>query len=64
MLAAISHWSDSMAGEKDSFYAADAAMLSGNIDQGLITRGEYSLRNWGIAPPVTAPPATRHFPEG
>ena len=41
VLAAISHWSDSMAGEKDSFYAADAAMLSGNIDQGLITQGEY-----------------------
>jgi mono/diheme cytochrome c family protein len=41
VLAAISHGIDSTAGENDSFYAADAAMLSGNIDQGLISRGEY-----------------------
>ena len=30
-----------MAGEQDSFYATDAAMLSGNIDPGVIARGEY-----------------------
>jgi len=41
LLAGISRWSDSMAGEKDAFYAADAATLSGNIDRGLIARGEY-----------------------
>jgi alcohol dehydrogenase (quinone), cytochrome c subunit len=41
VLAGISHWSDSMAGEKDSFYAADASTLTGNIDRGVITRGEY-----------------------
>jgi mono/diheme cytochrome c family protein len=37
----ISHWSDSTAGERDSFYAADASAFSGNGDPGLITRGEY-----------------------
>jgi len=41
LLAGISHWSDSMAGERDSFYAADASTLSGNVDPGLITLGEY-----------------------
>src|ERR1700732_5256234 len=41
LLAGISHWSDSTAGENDSFFAADASALSGSIDQGLITRGEY-----------------------
>jgi alcohol dehydrogenase (quinone), cytochrome c subunit len=41
VLAAISRGSDSMAGEKDSFYAADTSTLSGNIDQRLIARGEY-----------------------
>jgi len=41
VLAGISHKSDSMAGENDSFYAADAATLSGNIDAGVIARGEY-----------------------
>ena len=41
LLAGISHWSDSMVGEAGSFYAADASMLSGNIDGGLITRGKY-----------------------
>src|SRR3984957_10363198 len=41
LLAGVSYWSDSMAGEKDSFYAADASTLSGNIDQRLVTRGEY-----------------------
>jgi alcohol dehydrogenase (quinone), cytochrome c subunit len=40
-LVGISQWSDSTAGEKDSFYSADAARLSGNIDRGLIIRGEY-----------------------
>jgi hypothetical protein len=33
VLAAISHGSDSMAGEKDSFYAADASTLSENISR-------------------------------
>jgi alcohol dehydrogenase (quinone), cytochrome c subunit len=41
LLAGISHWSDSTAGERDSFYAAEASALSGNVDPGLITRGEY-----------------------
>ena len=41
VLAGISQWSDSTAGENDSFYAADAAALAGKIDPGLITRGEY-----------------------
>jgi alcohol dehydrogenase (quinone), cytochrome c subunit len=41
LLAGISRWSDSIAGEKDSFYAADASALSGSIDRALITRGEY-----------------------
>jgi alcohol dehydrogenase (quinone), cytochrome c subunit len=41
LLAGVSRWSDSMSGENDSFYAADASALSGNIDRRLITRGEY-----------------------
>jgi mono/diheme cytochrome c family protein len=41
LLAGISRWSDSVVGEKDSYYSADALTLSGNIDRGLITRGEY-----------------------
>jgi mono/diheme cytochrome c family protein len=41
LLAGIPHWSDSMAGERDSFNAADTSTLSGNVDPGLITRGEY-----------------------
>jgi alcohol dehydrogenase (quinone), cytochrome c subunit len=41
LLAGISHWSDSTAGERDSFYAAEASALSGTVDPGLITRGEY-----------------------
>jgi alcohol dehydrogenase (quinone), cytochrome c subunit len=41
LLAGISHWSDSTAGDKDSSYAADAPTPSGDIDQELITRGEY-----------------------
>jgi mono/diheme cytochrome c family protein len=41
LLAGIPHWSDSMAGERDSFYSADTSTLSGNVDPGLITRGEY-----------------------
>ena len=41
LLAGISHWSDSMVGEQDSAYSTAAAALSGNIDQALITRGEY-----------------------
>jgi alcohol dehydrogenase (quinone), cytochrome c subunit len=41
LLAGVSHWSDSMAGEKDSFYAADASVFSGHIDREIIARGEY-----------------------
>jgi mono/diheme cytochrome c family protein len=41
LLAGISHWSDSRAGENEAYYAADASALSGNIDRELITRGEY-----------------------
>jgi alcohol dehydrogenase (quinone), cytochrome c subunit len=41
LMAGLSHWSDSMAGENDSYYAADTAALSGHIDQSLIARGEY-----------------------
>jgi alcohol dehydrogenase (quinone), cytochrome c subunit len=44
LVAGISHWSDSMAGEKGSFYAADASTLSGNIDRAVIARGEYLAR--------------------
>jgi mono/diheme cytochrome c family protein len=41
LLAGISYWSDSVAGESDSSYAADAAALGTKPDPGLITRGEY-----------------------
>jgi mono/diheme cytochrome c family protein len=41
LLAGVSQWSDSTAGESASFYAADAAALSANTDQALVTRGEY-----------------------
>ena len=41
LLAGISYWSDSTAGESDSSYVADTATLAGKVDQGLITRGEY-----------------------
>jgi alcohol dehydrogenase (quinone), cytochrome c subunit len=41
VLAGISYWSDSTAGENDSYYAADSAALSGRVDQSLIARGEY-----------------------
>jgi mono/diheme cytochrome c family protein len=41
LLAGVSYWSDSTVGDKDVFYAANVATLSGNIDQGLVTRGEY-----------------------
>ena len=44
LLAGISRWSDSTAGDSDSSYAADAASLSGNVDKGLIARGEYLAR--------------------
>jgi mono/diheme cytochrome c family protein len=40
LLAGVSHWSDSMAGENVAFYAAHAA-VSGKVDRGLIDRGEY-----------------------
>jgi alcohol dehydrogenase (quinone), cytochrome c subunit len=41
LLIGISQWSDSTAGEKDTFFGADAAALSGNIDSSLVARGEY-----------------------
>jgi alcohol dehydrogenase (quinone), cytochrome c subunit len=41
VLAGISYWSDSTAGENGSYYPADSAALSGHVDRGLITRGEY-----------------------
>jgi mono/diheme cytochrome c family protein len=41
LLAGISQWSDSTAGESDSFYAADASARSGSMDRELIARGEY-----------------------
>ena len=41
LLAGVSYWSDSMAGESDSSYAADTSTLSGKVDPALITRGEY-----------------------
>jgi alcohol dehydrogenase (quinone), cytochrome c subunit len=41
LLISISYWSDSRVGEKDPLYSADAASLSGNLDGGLIARGEY-----------------------
>jgi alcohol dehydrogenase (quinone), cytochrome c subunit len=41
LLAGISHWSDSMTGENEAYYAADASTLSGNIDRGILARGEY-----------------------
>jgi alcohol dehydrogenase (quinone), cytochrome c subunit len=44
LLAGISHWSDTMAGENEAYYAADAATLSGKTDRGLIARGEYLAR--------------------
>jgi mono/diheme cytochrome c family protein len=41
LLAGISHWSDSTAGESESSYTADTPTPSGNIDRALISRGEY-----------------------
>ena len=41
LLAGISYWSDSTAGEKDSVYAADAASVSSNIAPAVLARGEY-----------------------
>jgi alcohol dehydrogenase (quinone), cytochrome c subunit len=41
LLAGVSYWSDSMAGESDSSYAADTSTLSGKVDPALIIRGEY-----------------------
>ena len=41
LLTGISQWSDSTAGENAAYYAADAARVSGNIDRGVIARGEY-----------------------
>jgi mono/diheme cytochrome c family protein len=41
LLAGISHWSDSMAGENEAYYAGDASTLSGNADREVIARGEY-----------------------
>jgi alcohol dehydrogenase (quinone), cytochrome c subunit len=44
LLVGIAQWSDSTAGESNSFYAADAAALSGNVDRALVERGEYLAR--------------------
>jgi alcohol dehydrogenase (quinone), cytochrome c subunit len=41
LLAGISHWSDSTAGEKNTVYAADAASISASIDPAVLARGEY-----------------------
>jgi mono/diheme cytochrome c family protein len=41
LLAGISQWSDSTAGERDSSYAAEAAAFAGSPDRELIARGEY-----------------------
>jgi alcohol dehydrogenase (quinone), cytochrome c subunit len=41
VLAGISYWSDSTAGENDSYYTADSAALSGPVDPSLIAGGEY-----------------------
>ena len=41
LVAGIAHWSDSAAGEKADYYAADASAASGKADPGLIARGEY-----------------------
>jgi hypothetical protein len=41
LLAGISHFSDSTAGEKDSDYAADGATISASTDPALLARGEY-----------------------
>jgi mono/diheme cytochrome c family protein len=59
LLAAISQWSDSMAGENEAFYAVDASTLSGNIDRGLIARGEYlaSLGDCGACHSTPGNPA-------
>ena len=44
LVAGISYWSDSMAGESGSSYASDASTLSGNVDRAVIARGEYLAR--------------------
>jgi alcohol dehydrogenase (quinone), cytochrome c subunit len=41
VLAGISYWSDSTAGENDSYYTADSAALSGPVDPSLLAGGEY-----------------------
>jgi mono/diheme cytochrome c family protein len=41
LLAGISQWSDSTAGENGAYYASDTAAPSGNIDRALLARGEY-----------------------
>ena len=41
LLAGIARWSDSSAGEKESFYAADSAQLAGPVSQEMLARGEY-----------------------
>jgi alcohol dehydrogenase (quinone), cytochrome c subunit len=41
LLAGIARWSDSTAGEKESFYAADSAKLAGPVSQEMLARGEY-----------------------
>jgi alcohol dehydrogenase (quinone), cytochrome c subunit len=41
LLAGIARWSDSTAGEKESFYAADSSRLAGAVSQEMLARGEY-----------------------
>jgi alcohol dehydrogenase (quinone), cytochrome c subunit len=41
LLAGIARWSDSTAGEKESYYAADSAKLAGPVSQEMLARGEY-----------------------
>jgi alcohol dehydrogenase (quinone), cytochrome c subunit len=41
LLAGIARWSDSSAGEKESFYAADSFKLAGPVSQEMLARGEY-----------------------
>src|ERR1700733_10848067 len=63
LLAGISYLSDSMAGESGSSYAADASTLSGKVDRGLITRGEY-LAKLGDCGACHSTPGSQPFSGG
>jgi mono/diheme cytochrome c family protein len=41
LLAGLALWSDSSAGEKESFYAADSSRLAGAVGKEMLARGEY-----------------------